>query len=144
MNNEIFARRLKRTLAEKGMLQKELAMACNITQTNVSKYIVGANLPNASTLVLICKALNVSADFLLGLDRKYWIFTFCSGEEHQHHGHFVRIPAKDPGQARFRMVERFGTDWAFQYEEEEYMDAMAKLPSIFKETELILDHDWND
>ena len=68
-----------------------------------------------------------------------WIFTFCCGHDHQHHGRFVRIEADDYGSAREKMIGMFGNDWAFQYTEEEYAKAMARLPEFFREKELILD-----
>ena len=67
-----------------------------------------------------------------------YIFTFCCGEEHQNHGKFVRIPEDDYGKAREKMVKLFGLDWAFQYEEEAFMEQMKNLPEFFRETELKL------
>lgn len=47
----------------------------------------------------------------------YWIFTFGSGQEHE--GKYVRIKGTYMS-ARQKMVEKYGTHWAFQYSEEEW------------------------
>ena len=50
-------------------------------------------------------------------EEQYWIFTFGSGMKHE--GKYVKIRGTY-GSAREKMVERYGTNWAFQYSEKEW------------------------
>ena len=61
------AERIKETRIENGISQGELAQLCNVQQSCVSKWERGATLPDAEMIVVICKALHVSADYLLGI-----------------------------------------------------------------------------
>ena len=47
--------------------QVELARAANISKQCISDYKRGKSVPSIETLYLICKYLDVSADYLLGL-----------------------------------------------------------------------------
>lgn len=64
---------------------------------------------------------------------KTYIFTFGVG--HKHGGHYVKIRGTYES-ARKEMFERFGKDWAFQYEEKDFFDWHAKHPEVTMETEL--------
>ena len=46
----------------------ELAKAANVSKQCISDYKSGKSVPSIDTLFLICKFLDVSADFLLGLE----------------------------------------------------------------------------
>lgn len=48
---------------------------------------------------------------------EYWIFTFGCGQEHA--GKCVRIKGSF-AEARAKMIERYGINWAFQYSTEEW------------------------
>lgn len=62
-----FAERLKEIRIENGVNQNKLAKLCNVQQSCVSKWERGLTLPDAEMIVVICKALHVSADYLLGI-----------------------------------------------------------------------------
>jgi transcriptional regulator with XRE-family HTH domain len=49
------------------MMQKELAEKIGVNEMAISRYIHGSRMVSVSILIDICKALNVSADYLLGL-----------------------------------------------------------------------------
>ena len=49
------------------MMQKELAEKIGVNEMAISRYIHGGRIVSVSILIDICKALNVSADYLLGL-----------------------------------------------------------------------------
>jgi transcriptional regulator with XRE-family HTH domain len=49
------------------MMQKELAEKIGVHEMAISRYIHGGRIVSVSILIDICKALNVSADYLLGL-----------------------------------------------------------------------------
>lgn len=59
--------RLKKVLDERGMMQKELAEKIGITEMAVSRYVHGGRIISVPILVDICRTLNISADYLLGL-----------------------------------------------------------------------------
>ena len=63
-------RRLKRALTAKGISQRELGRRIEAAQASVSHYVKGKRLPGTVVLYKICKELDVSADWLLGLKRK--------------------------------------------------------------------------
>ena len=49
----------------------------------------------------------------------WWVFTFGSGQEHA--GKYVLIQGTF-NEARTKMVERYGTKWAFQYSSKDWDD----------------------
>ena len=59
--------RLKQVLNDQGMLQKELAEKIGVSEIVISRYVHGGRIVSVPILIEICKALNVSADYLLGL-----------------------------------------------------------------------------
>jgi len=63
----IFAERLREILEVNKMTQIQLAKNINMSQVVVNDYCSGRRLPSLKVLVLICKALDESADYLLGL-----------------------------------------------------------------------------
>lgn len=69
MNNtkKLIGSRINSALALRGMKQKELARILGVTDNTVSYYVSGARTPNAEQIIAIANALDVSADYLLGL-----------------------------------------------------------------------------
>lgn len=65
--NERLCDRLKYALKLRDMKQRQLAHLTGITEATVSRYITGEREPKADAIYSICKALNISADWLLGL-----------------------------------------------------------------------------
>lgn len=59
-------------------------------------------------------------DFLLE-NLKTFYFTFGGGQRYQ--GHYQPIMAIDSKRARAKMVEIYGTEWAFDYDEEQWKSA---------------------
>jgi transcriptional regulator with XRE-family HTH domain len=49
------------------MMQKELAEKVGVNEMAISRYIHGGRIVSVSILIDICKTLDVSADYLLGL-----------------------------------------------------------------------------
>ncbi|MDE5911453.1 MAG: helix-turn-helix domain-containing protein [Clostridia bacterium] len=62
-----FKDRLNEIIYEKQMTQSLLAKKIFLTQSTVSRYCNGNIMPPIDILVSICKELDVSADYLLGL-----------------------------------------------------------------------------
>ncbi|MDE7182411.1 MAG: helix-turn-helix domain-containing protein [Clostridia bacterium] len=62
-----FKERLNEALNENGISQNALAQKIFMSQGVVNNYCTGKREPSLDVLISICKELNVSADFLLGL-----------------------------------------------------------------------------
>ena len=62
-----FSERLIEELNSCGLTQKELAKKLNIDNANISNWKTGRNLPSLELFYELCKILDVSADYLLGL-----------------------------------------------------------------------------
>ena len=62
-----FGERLSWLLNERGITQRELALRTGLTESAVSRYVNNQREPRADGIVKICKALEVSADWLLCL-----------------------------------------------------------------------------
>lgn len=63
-----FQERFNECLHFSNVKQVELARAANISKQCISDYKRGKSVPSIETLYLICKYLDVSADYLLGLE----------------------------------------------------------------------------
>lgn len=62
-----FGERLKEIRIMKNLTQKQLALMINSTERGVQRYESGERKPNFEVIIALCKALEVSADYLLGL-----------------------------------------------------------------------------
>lgn len=62
-----FAERLKEVRIENKINQKRLAELCHVQQSCVSKWEQGLTLPDAEMIVVLCRVLHVSSDYLLGI-----------------------------------------------------------------------------
>ncbi len=60
-------KRIKQAMESKHMTQKELAEKAYSTQVSISRYINDLRTPDAMTLKTICKALEVSPEWVLGI-----------------------------------------------------------------------------
>lgn len=61
-----FARRMRRTRTAQNMTQAALAAKTGLPVSSISHYESGRRSPNYASLLTLSKALNVSADYLLG------------------------------------------------------------------------------
>lgn len=66
MNLELFAKRLKNLICESGMQQKDLAEACNVTPSTISRYVNAEREPGMDFIKAVSEKFGVSKDFLLG------------------------------------------------------------------------------
>lgn len=60
--------RLTEAIRTSGKKQIEIAEQACIADTTLSDYIHKNTLPSIETFALLCRALDVSADYILGLD----------------------------------------------------------------------------
>ena len=68
----VFNERLNKLMDMKGLSGAELARIANTTEASISRYKQGVvGLPTTEILIELCKALGVSADYLLGIDDSY-------------------------------------------------------------------------
>lgn len=65
---DIFAVRLRETREEMNLTQKELAVAVNTTDDSVFSWENGRSQPSIEMIRLLCKKLEVTSDYLLGLE----------------------------------------------------------------------------
>lgn len=63
----IFTKRFNEILKISGKTQVEIAKAIHVSKQCVTDYKTGKSVPSIETLYLLCKFLEVSADYLLGL-----------------------------------------------------------------------------
>ena len=54
---------------ERNVSQEDLAIACQVQQSAVSKWERGATTPTADKIVLLAKFFEVSSDYILGLEK---------------------------------------------------------------------------
>ena len=62
-----FSKRFYEALKGSGKTQTQIAKEINVTKQSVNDYVKGKSMPSLETLRLICKSLDVSADYLLDL-----------------------------------------------------------------------------
>lgn len=62
-----FGQHLREIRVSKNLTQKQLADLINSTERGIQRYESGERKPNFDAILSLCKALNVSADELLGL-----------------------------------------------------------------------------
>ena len=65
----LFTERLKELRCEKGLSQAELAKALNVSQRSISSWETGFRQPDFETLALISQFFEVTADYLLGIEK---------------------------------------------------------------------------
>ena len=77
-----------------------------------------------------------------GVERsQWWVFTFGCG--HLNGGHYVRIFGTLEG-TRAEMMRRYGTEWAFQYSQRQWDEAMNNLRANGWPVETELEEDEDD
>ena len=64
---DIFTQRFNEILREANVNQTQLANKIGISKQCISDFKSGKSYPSINTLKLICKALEISSDYLLGL-----------------------------------------------------------------------------
>lgn len=63
-----FTERFNEVLRYSNIKQTALAKAANVSKQCISDYKAGKSVPGLDTLYLMCKYLDISADYLLGLE----------------------------------------------------------------------------
>ncbi len=68
MELEKIQRRLRESIRQSGIPQKEIAKAIGVSPQTVSKYMKLNIFPALDTLAKLCKLLDVSSDYILGVE----------------------------------------------------------------------------
>lgn len=63
-----FGSRLNKSITNSGLSVSEIERLSGVNHSNICDYISEKMLPSAYNLYALCKTLNVSADYLLGLE----------------------------------------------------------------------------
>ncbi len=66
-----FKERFNEILKNSGKTQIEIANELEVSRQMISEYKTGKSVPSLEKLYELCKCLDVSADYLLGLDDEY-------------------------------------------------------------------------
>ena len=67
MDYVLMGKRVRLVRREMNITQKQLAQATGVSASLVGHVERGTRIPSVETVYRICKALNVSADFLMGI-----------------------------------------------------------------------------
>lgn len=65
-----FARRLEQAMIEKSIYPSQLAKLSGVSRVNIYKYISGTAQPTAFNIKRLAIALDKSADWLLGIEKR--------------------------------------------------------------------------
>lgn len=65
----VFSERLGDLLKARNLTQRDLGDRIGMSDVTVSRYVSGARIPNAFTIAKMAEALDVSTDYLLGVDK---------------------------------------------------------------------------
>ncbi len=63
-----FSERIAEAIKDSSYSQKEIAKELNISESNITNWKKGQNLPSVDVLYRLCILLNESADYLIGLE----------------------------------------------------------------------------
>lgn len=66
MEKNFLGKALKRAREKKGLTQKQIAKAINVTEQSYQRYEYGTVIPSAYKIIEIATELNVSLDYLTG------------------------------------------------------------------------------
>ena len=66
-----FSERLKKLRTEKGLTQRDVAIVLGISPRNYWRYENGKNKPSSEVMAKLSNLLNVSTNYLLGIDEDY-------------------------------------------------------------------------
>lgn len=64
---EQIQQRLRNEIKNSGLSQKDIAAAIGVSPQTVSRYMTDNIFPSLDTLARLCKLLDVSSDYILGL-----------------------------------------------------------------------------
>lgn len=63
-----FVKNINFIMKKRGLNEIEFAKACGVSTYKMAKWLSGASVPRLNDFIKLCKALNVKANWLLGLE----------------------------------------------------------------------------
>lgn len=72
----LFNEKIKEALNESKYSQKQIAQILNISEGNITNWKKGDDLPSIEILYRLCMLLNISSDYLLGLEDDNGVKTY--------------------------------------------------------------------
>ena len=86
---DVFSKRLRNARLMRGLSMQQLCVMMNdiVTKQSVSKYERGESMPDSTILIALCKALNISPDYLFRENR--------SALNNVHYRKLTRLSAKE-------------------------------------------------
>lgn len=119
MSMEEFGKNILSLRQNANMTQEELALRMGVTPQAISKWERGQSLPDITLFAQLCRALNVSADILLGLESK--------NDEKIGSSNYSEEVLKNLRFCLEPLVLSFGKDLVQIFLENDYMGSVAKL-----------------
>lgn len=89
-----FQERIVDAIKDSGYNQKSIAKILNISEGNISNWKKGINLPSIEILYKLCMILNVSSDYLLGLEDDFGNKTYINNSFNNNHNSNITIGRK--------------------------------------------------
>ncbi len=89
-----FQERIVDAIKDSGYNQKSIAKILNISEGNISNWKKGINLPSIEILYKLCMILNVSSDYLLGLEDDFGNKTYINNSFNHNHNSNITIGRK--------------------------------------------------
>lgn len=89
-----FQERIVDAIKDSGYNQKSIAKILNISEGNISNWKKGINLPSIEILYKLCMILNVSSDYLLGLEDDFGNKTYINNSFNNNHNSNIAIGRK--------------------------------------------------
>ncbi len=81
-----FTERFNECLKYSDLKQSEIAIYCKTSRQNITNFKAGRTFPSIETLYLLCQCLEVSADYLLGLEDETGAKTYTAQNAYYNHG----------------------------------------------------------
>lgn len=89
-----FQERIVDAIKDSGYNQKSIAKILNISEGNISNWKKGINLPSIEILYKLCMILNVSSDYLLGLEDDFGNKTYINNSFNYNHNSNITVNHK--------------------------------------------------
>lgn len=89
-----FQERIVDAIKDSGYNQKSIAKILNISEGNISNWKKGINLPSIEILYKLCMILNVSSDYLLGLEDDFGNKTYINNSFNNNHNSNITVNHK--------------------------------------------------
>lgn len=108
-----------------GALEAKKAEVTKEFQETIGKLTAEITKLQAIEMVQGVEVTEIEPEVIDVEDKAWFYFTFPAGTQHTHSNGYTKAYGTY-GSARAQMVKAFGTDWAFQYNEEQFGDQASE------------------